>query len=318
MFNAFVLENQTTKQKVEFGQDRTSEYVFKEDGIDLGSVGTQQNTYSYPYQVGVSISNTTIKERQVSIKGYVYYVPTLREIESVNGENGRLLAEIITKKIEAKKKILNSVIVPDDFIRMYIGDYYIEGKPDESIQYGKTMDENNEYFCAFLIELYCNNPMFRKIKETVSNIATSIGSFHFPLVLKPTGIILSSRKSYQLIYAENEGNATIGGIIHIEAKGVVENLEIENVTTGEKIKINKTLQAGEKIIINTNDGNEKGITGTIGLITENYYRYWDQDNKWMKFPQGFSLIGYSTENESEKLVDITIEMYPEKYNLEVE
>lgn len=318
MFNSFVLENQTTKQKINFGQDYSSEYFFKEGGVNIGSVDVQQNTYSYPYQVGLSISSTTIRSRQVSIKGYITYIPSLTDIEEVNGENGRLLSEIISKKIEKKKEILNALIVPNDYIKMYIGDYYIEGKPDGSIQYGKTIEENNEYFCSFLIELYCANPMFRKIKETVSNIATSIGSFHFPLILKPTGIILSSRKSYQLISVENEGNATIGCVISIEAKSIVENLEIENVTTGEKIKINKTLQAGEKIVINTNDGNEKGITGTIGLVTENYYRYWDQSNNWMKFPQGLSLIGYSTENESEKYVDIKIQMYPEKYNLEVE
>lgn len=318
MFANFVLENQTTKQKVEFGQDYTSEYTFKEGGINIGSVRTEQNTYSYPYQVGLSISNTTIKTRQISIKGYVSYSPSLADIESVGGENGRLLAEIIEKKIEEKKAILNALVIPDDYLRMYIGDYYIEGKPDDSIKYGTTKEENNEYFCSFLIEMYCSNPMFRKVQETISNIATSIGSFHFPLVLKPYGIILSSRKSYQLIYAENEGNATIGGIIYIEAKTTVEGLEIVNVTTNEKIKINKTLQAGEKITINTNDGNDKGIYGTIGLVTENYYKYWDFDNSWMKFPQGLSLIGYSTENETEKYVDIKIQMYPEKYNLEVE
>lgn len=318
MFSSFVLENQTTKQKIELGQDYKSDYYFKEDGISIGPVAVEQNTYSYPYQVGMSISNTTIKSRPVSIKGYIAYIPTAADIQSVNGENGRLLSEIILKRIEAKKKTLNALIIPDDYIRMYIGDYYIEGKPDGSIQYGKTLQENNEYFCAFLIELYCSNPMFRKVKETVSNIATSIGSFHFPWIIKPTGIILSSRKGYQLIYVENEGNATVGGIIHIEAKTIIEGLQIENITTGERIKINKTLQAGEKITINTNDGNDKGIYGTYNLITENYYRYWDQDNKWMKFPQGLSLIGYSTENETEKYVDISIQMFPEKYNLEVE
>lgn len=318
MFSSFILENQTTKQKVEFGQDYNNEFHFKEGDIEIGPVGTEQNTYSYPHQVGVSISSTTIKPRSVSIKGYVSYVPTISDLESVGGENGRLLAEIITKRVEAKKKILNALIIPNDFIRMYIGDYYIEGKPDGSIQYGKTLQENNEYFCAFLIELYCANPMFRKVKETISNIAASIAMFHFPLILKPTGFVFSTRKSYQLIYAENEGNATVGAIITIEAKSEVENLELENVTTGEKIKINKTLQVGEKVIINTNDGNQKGIIGINGFVSENYYRYWDQDNKWMKFPQGLSLVGYSTENESEKYVDIKIEMYPEKYNLEVE
>lgn len=318
MFSSFILENQTTKQRIEFGQEYTSEYYFKEDGVNIGSVEVEQNTYSYPYQVGLSISNTTIKSRQVSIQGYVSYIPTRSDIESVGGENGRLLSEIITKRIESKKKTLNSLIIPDDFIRMYIGDYYIEGKPDGSIQYGKTLEDNNEYFCSFLIELYCSNPMFRKVKETISNIAASIGMFHFPLILKPTGLVFSTRKSYQLIYAENEGNATVGAIITIEAKSEVENIELENVTTGEKIKINKTLQMGEKVVINTNDGDQKGITGTTGFVFENYYRYWDQDNKWMKFPQGLSLIGYTTENESEKYVDIKIEMYPEKYNLEVE
>lgn len=316
MIDSFVLENQTTKEKIEFGKVYTSEYIL--DKLDLGSVNTNQNTFSYPYQVGVSIASTTIKERDISINGYITYVPSLAEIQSVDGENGRILSEIIEKNIEEKKKKLNAVVVPDDYVRLYIADYYLEGKPEAQILYGKTEKDNNEYFCAFLLEIYCSNPMFRKVKETVSNISNSNGAFHFPLILKPYGIIMSTRTSYQLIFIENEGNATVGGKIYIEAKTIVENPQIENLTTGEKIKINKTMVAGEKIVINTNDGNDKGITGTIGLVTENYYRYWDFDNDWMKFPQGLSLIGYSTDNDTEQYLDIRIEMLPEKYNLEVE
>ena len=196
----------------------------------------------------------------------------------MNGENGRLLAEIINKKIEERKKILNALIIPDDYIRMYIGDYYIEGKPDGSIQFGKTEAENNEYFCAFLIELYCSNPMFKKMKGSISNIAASIGSFHFPWVLKPQGIILSSKNQNinneykinnthnQLITRDNSKNKYLRNEFD---NNIINNnavIKIRKDITPQKIKINR------RIINNNNKtikNNNKAINGSDNISMKN-------------------------------------------------
>ena len=51
-------------------------------------------------------------------------------------------------------------------------------------------------------------------------------------------------------------------------------------------------------------------------VERSYLQYWSFENKWLKFQKGTTLIGYSTENQSENLLDITIELNPEKFALE--
>lgn len=313
MVTSFILENKTTQKQITFGQDIEFDYLFDSDGLDWGSASATHNTYNYLNQVGVSISSTKINERDISIMGYVYYFLSEDEMSRLDRNKW---TEYCYERIKEKKEVLSSVVNPSDYVRFIIGNYYIEGKPSSSVKYGSTEDENNVYFCKFLINVYCNNPMFKKNTTTKTVISGSSGLFHFPLVLKPSGIPMSSRKNYLLLAVENEGNVAVGGRIILKAKGEILNPSVENIGTGEKITINKTLVEGEEVVINTSDGPLKGVTGYLNGVEKGYFQYWNFENTWFKFQQGTSLIGYSTENSSETLLDVTIELNPEKFNLE--
>lgn len=313
MISNFILENRTTQKQITFGQDIDFDYIYKSDGLNWGNVPAEHNTYNYPNQVGVSISSTRVKERDISITGYVYYF--LSEDELINVDRN-IWTQYCYEKIKDKKKILDEVINPSDYVRFIIGGYYIEGKPSSSVIFGNTEEENNVYFCKFLINVYCNNPMFKKNTLTKTVISGSNGIFHFPLVLKPTGIAMSSRYNYLLLAVDNEGSVSIGGKIILKAKGDVLNPSVENLSTGEKITVNKKMVDGEVITISTVDGKEKGIVGRLNGVETNYFQYWNFENSWFKFQQGTTLVGYATENSSESLLDVSIEINPEKYNLE--
>lgn len=312
MIHSFNLENQRTKTNIAFGQDFDYNYLFEEGGIDWGNIEANHNTYTFPNQIGSNISSSKMKERQVTIQGYVYSKISIDDIKLVGYEEARKEAY---ERMLRNKKELNNMINPNDYVRMIVGDYFIEGKPDQAIVYGATEESNNDYFCKFFISLYCSNPMFRKENKVESKLKESTPYFHFPLVLKPHGIIMSYREEYLIIPAYNEGNNKVGGIITIESKGDVVNPEVENINTGEKIKINKTLSKGEKIIINTNDGS-KSVVGIKDYQEENYFRYWDFDNTWFKFEEGTTLVGYSTDDSNESQLIVSIEIYPEKFALE--
>ena len=126
---------------------------------------------------------------------------------------------------------------------------------------------------------------------------------------------MSGRENYLLLAINNEGNSSIGAIITFEAKADVKNPSIEDVGTGKKIIINKTLSKGEKVIINTADG-EKSVVGVIGGVEYNYFKYWDFNNDWIKFEGGTTLVGYSSEDYTEGSLDVMIEINPEKFALE--
>ena len=312
MIREFSLQNQRTKKKVNFGQSIAFDFVFKDDGIDWGNIKANHNTFTFPNQIGSTISSSKMNERTVTIQAYVYSNIDVALIKQEGYENAKKIAY---ERMLSNKAILNEIINPNDYIRITIGEYFLEGKPDQTIMYGKNEADNNEYFCKLFISLFFANPMFKKEKKEENKLKESTPLFHFPLVLKNTGIAMSSREEHSVLPVYNEGDNQVGGIITLKAKDTIVNPSIEKIDTNEVIKINKTLSKGEVIIVNTNDG-EKSIKGIVNGVEENYFKYWDFDNTWMHFEEGSTLIGYSTESGNESMLDISVEIYPEKFALE--
>lgn len=314
MVTSFVLENRDLNISSKFGQDLDCDFLYEDNGIDWGNVPAQHNTYNYPGQVGDTFSSTKIKNRDITLEAYAYYIMTEEEKQMYSREEW---IAYVNSKIEAKKKILNNLVNPDHLIRFTIGNYFIEGKPSASPKYGVGYEENNTYFCKFLINIFCANPMFKKLTETKTVLSGDTGSFHFPFIIQNNmNYIMGIRTNYLIVVVENEGNATIGGKIYLTAKGQIQNPKLENVLTGEYIKINKTLQQGEVVAIDTTDGPTKGITGSYQGVYRDYLQYWDFTNTWLKFEAGSTILGYSTDDGSEDLLDVRVEINPEKYGLE--
>lgn len=314
MVGSFIVRNLTTQDQVSFGQDSSFDFVFNDGDIDWGSVPASHSSYNYPQQVGVSIYASTLKERDISLGGWVFY--TLSESEKV-GKRWKERVEFAYERIKEKKDILSGLFNPSDFVRITIGGYFIEGKPSSSIIFGNTEADNNHFFCKFTVPIYCNNPMFKKEVNVLQGITGDAGSFHFPFYMPPNGFIFGTRINYMMIELNNEGNVKIGGKITIKAKGEVVKPTITNATTGESFTINKTLVNGEYVIVNTLMGDERGVVGKIPSGLEmNYLRYWSFKNSWLQFAKGISMIGYSCENQKEDDMEVIIEINPEKFNLE--
>ena len=313
MISEFVLKNMENEYSITFGQTIESKCLFKDEGIDWGNAQASHSTFSYPSQLGEYISSTSVRGRDISIEGYVYYLPSQLDIE-LAGSN---LTEYCFSKMNKKKELLNNIVNPMQQIRVEIGEYYIDGKPSRSIVYGNDYSTNNQYFCKFIINIFCNNPMFRKKTLPSTILSGTKPAFRFPLIFpQGKGIIMGIRTNYNLIAIENEGNVSTGSIIRISSHGEVVKPTITNITTGEFIRINKSLVDGEVIEINTNDGNEKGVKGYLDGEELNYFKYWSFENTWLKFPIGTTLIGFSIEEGNESLVDISITLNPLKYALE--
>lgn len=315
MITDFILQNQTTKESVIFGGAPPAEYLCKPGDIDWGSVPAQHNTYEYANQVGVSISSTKLNPRDVYITGYIYYWLTESEKQTfplVQSRHGYAYS-----KIEEKKETLSRVVNPDNFVRIVIGDYYIEGKPAKSVEFGKSDQENNEYFCSCMISIFCAYPMFKKNIVNKTTLSGKIPRFHFPLIFPNNrGIVMSIRRNYLMLLVENEGNVEIGGKIILQANGIVKNPMVENVGTGQVIKINKTLARGEVVTINTVNGKDRGVIGEYRGVIKSYFEYWNFNNEWFKFQPGTNLIGYGADDSTESALFVTIEINPAKFNLE--
>lgn len=312
MISSFILKNMVTSDQVVFGQDFDCDYLYLSGDLDWGNVPATHNTYNYPNQIGSSFSSTKVNERDITVTGYVFYTPTPAE-RALYGDQ---TLEFAYGKVKELKRRLNELINPLNEVQLIVDDYYVEGKPAATPQYGVNEADNNLYFCKFTFTVFCANPMFRLLTGTKTVMNGEYGIFHFPFIIKPTKYVMSKRVNYQIIVVANEGNIEVGGKITLIAKGDVVNPRVENIATGEYFKINKTLHDGEKVVINTNEGEEKSITGYYQGVTTTYLQYWDFNGSWIKFGIGATTIGYSTENESEMDLEVYIDINPAKYGLE--
>jgi len=313
MIQEFILKNLSTLEEVKFGQDLDCDYIYESGGLDWGNIPGTHNTYNYPGQIGDSISSSKINNRDITIQAYSYYVLNEDERE----EFGRNWIPYAYDKIKEKKEVLNRLINPLDYIRITVGDYYIEGKPEATVQYGVTEEDNNVFFCKFMFSIFCADPMFKKITQTVTVLSGDFGGFFFPLSVPESGYRFGVRKNYLKLDVKNEGNSEIGGKIIITAKGAINHPTILNESNGESFTINKDLVEGEQVIVNTIDGAGRGIIGILNGVTYSYLQYWlFNSNNWIKFKPGISVISYSCTNHEENLMDVKIEINPAKFGLE--
>lgn len=275
-------------------------YLIYEGSVDWGSVGVSHSTFSFPDQIGEYISNTSIGTRDISINGWIIG-DTIDEINN-------------------KKKELSKLINPLNDVEIRACDYTITGRPSSNVTFGKNLKENSIVAVKFLIQIFCENPMFKSVNAISVDVAEVIGSFSFPLVLKKNGNILGYRKKTLFTDLQNDGAVDVGMLITFEANGTVNNPEILNVNTHEKIRINKTLEDGEIIEINTLQGS-RSVIGILNGKRLNYFKYFDFDNIWLQLPVGLSTFTYRTydnlgeRDDTYKKLLVNIKYYTQLYNL---
>lgn len=130
-------------------------------------------------------------------------------------------------------------------------------------------ERSRDLFQKFLISWKCPNPYWQDIKESKQEIALWQKSFHFPLIIpKDEGIMMGYREPSLIANVKNTGQAKTGMRIEFKAKGTVVNPSLFNVNTREFLKVNKTMTAGEKIIVNTNQGQKKILSISNGVTTD--------------------------------------------------
>ena len=293
MIDSLVLTNTVTLQSVLLDKDN-SELVL--DEADLGTVEGTHHSYKYVSQVGVYIDSTALEQRVVAISGWVI---------------GNTYDEL-----KANKAVLNKLINPLHTVEVVVQDKYkLDFKPDFSVKYSASYEENNEVLCKFLIQGTCADPMFTTKDKQTALIASIIPKFRFPLVIpQNNGILMGLREPSLLATLNNGGDIDTGLLITFSCTSTVTNPSLLNVDTREFIKINKTMSAGEQIIVSTGSG-EKYIKGIVSGEVSNYFKYMDFDSTWLQLHTGENILKYDADDNVDGL-EVLISFLP-KY-LEVQ
>ena len=275
----------------------TPDFILK--SVDWGVVKGTHHSYKYVNQVGVTVMNTSLGTRDIKIEGWIV------------AENENHMTSL--------KNMLNVFVNPQEEIDLIYENYSIRFRPDESVKYSITMAENNDAFAKFQITGTASNPMFSDTVECKSFFATTLPTFHFPLIISPSlpdkGIIFGKRTESLIANARNDGSVSIGMRIVFKANGTLVNPSLININTLEEFKINKTLVAGEEVEINTSIG-KKNVKGRIdsGDFT-NYYMYKDLNSSWLQLEVGDNFFRYSAD---EGINNLEVFVYYNNQFLEVQ
>lgn len=316
MIDEITIKNLTTQDEIVISKTPRNTFMLDTDGIDWGSVPGNHSTYTNLIGVGNIITSTKIDTRDVSVTGVVCSPRTTKQIAEYYGVS--TLDEIAEKKlkeIEEAKKHISQLLNPVDFIRITAGKYWIQGKPSSSVEFASTWAENNEILCHFTFSLYCNDPMFYLDKVRTEALNGLVGGYHFPIAIpKPNGMHFGVLLPYLSTEIDNEGDNSVGAIFYIEAEGNVSEVTFTNVETQEFMRVEKSLEAGQILRIDTKNRRVE-FSADKGATYESILSAWDFNSTWLQFPVGVTAINYSTTDKSYRNARIWVELSEAFYSI---
>lgn len=277
MVEGIKLQNVQTRAILTLDMVSTNDYIL--NSVDWGQVTSTHHSYKYVNQIGVYVTGTSLETRNVEINGWVI------------AENEAQMTQ--------RKQVLNRFFNPQQAIDLMYSVYTLRFLPNTSVRYSATVAENNEVVCKFKIEGYCPDPLFSEQVENKVAAASTVGMFHFPLIMSknpepPGGVVFGLRQPSLIVAIDNAGAVSVGMKIVFKANGTLTGPMLIDVETQKYFKVNKTMQAGERIEIDTAIGQKK-IQGILNGVTSNYFKYRDLDSEWLQLDVGSNLFRYDAD-----------------------
>lgn len=188
-------------------------------------------------------------------------------------------------------------------VKEWVTMYYRNGVRDVLIR-GIVEDIVLDYFsskCGAQLSILCPQPYFKAAKELIVDISRIVDEFIFPFELEEEGKIIGSIDRYITKTVTNEGDKESGLIIELQAEdNDVVNPKIYNTVTGEMIGVNYSMQKGDRIVIDTNQG-AKTVTLVRGGYETNIFNALMAGSTWLPIRLGDNVFTYECESGVEKM-----------------
>lgn len=250
------------------------------------TVGTV-NSVSSAYGVGTTWNGTSIGQRDLTIKGTI--------TDNIQ-ENRLLLYDMFPLNSEGTL-------------------YYYEGDIERKITClveKVSIPEKKGFTRDFSISLVCPNPRFSALAATILSMATWAPAFNFPLIIPENeGIQFGIKNTTSMGTTENTTEIDYGMTIKFKANDTVKKPYLFNVTTRDIIQIEKTMSAGDQIIITTHIDNKNVIYKSAVTGEEENINYLIMyGSKYLQVPSGTNTFRSGADSGEDNL-ETTIEFLPE-------
>lgn len=251
----------------------------------FGGIETDPVTIKTAYQDGVSISKNILKERILTLNCYLCI-----DTEQQRNILKRKLYNAFNPKLEGHMQIFT-----DSGISRGASNLRVIQSPIFNDDY-----ETINQLVAFQVQLIMPLPFFEDSNQNKVEFGNDIGNFFFDLEIEEEGKELSIKNNSIVTNIANLGDVETPLKVVFRAKSNVKNPIIYNVYTKEFIKINKTMSAGEEIIVTTQIGNKR-VESYLNGITTNIFNLLDINSTFMWLDVGDNVIRYDADELIEQL-----------------
>lgn len=257
-------------QSVEFGS--IPPYVItKIEG--LGDVDAENQTQKAPFQDGSTFIDSNLEERFINITVGMY-APSLEKLSDTRQH----LASIFNPKLgEGLLQYIYGSKVKE-----------IKAGPEHVPIFPSGKDNRSDNFQIAIIDLKCSNPFWKSPEVTEEPTFEPLFEFPFDGEFE-----MGIQRDERIII--NDGDSPTP--VEIEFYGPAVNPIITNKTTGEFIKVNRTLQEGEFMRINTTRGKKSvEFVSSDGSVT-NVFNWIDLNSTFFELVVGENDIEYSADSD---------------------
>lgn len=204
----------------------------------------------------------------------------------------------ITKNAETNRIALYKIIKTKQYIRLNykngIRDIFIEGYVESMIIDYHVVPQ------LVTVSILCPKPYFNDATELISEMSALVKKFTFPFAIeKDKKIPFGYIEDVTEINVINNGDIQTNMIIKIQSSGEVINPTIFNRETGEFFRLNYTMQTGDVITIDTNQG-QKSVSLYRSGENINIFNSISLDSTWLSLSPGDNIMIYDADNETRR------------------
>lgn len=218
------------------------------------------------------------------------------ESQKVGSKTFALTGTIKGRADKLKEKLLRAVAPMQKGILTYNGKLSIEVYPKTTPTIERFRDNP-----MFTFTLYAPYPFWRSASESVNEIVGFAKMFHFKMMDELGNVIdpgwnisetyrFSSYSAASYVNIYNKGTVPARWRAEFYAGVPMSNPKLLNILTGAFVQVNKAMEVGEKIIIDTT-GRELTVTGVARDGTESsLFEYLDIDSDPFQLLVGDNLV----------------------------
>ena len=246
---------------------------------------------------GLNPPSATINTSQLSLMDGAKYNSSKMNMRTLN------IAFAIEVDAAKSRTEVYKVLKSKQWIKCtYIGEYrqvYIDG-------YIQSIDI--EYFNMKQIvtcSILCPSPYFREAQEIVNEMSLILNRFHFPFAsTEEPQIVFGVVSSDTGITIENESDVDCGMVIELYARANLTNPKVYNYVSQEFIGIEISMQTGDLITIDTQEG-QKTAKLTRAGVTTSIFNNVMQGSTWLQLPSEGATFVYEVGTGSASNLDVT-------------